>query len=175
MATEGSKTEPQYLNMLNSRTATVHVQVLKPGASAPASVLQRMQRHLEAEGIQAGDEAWLVVDKDQWPDTEIDALHQWATSAVGRGLAVSNPQFEYWLLLHFEDGAGALTSAAITQRLRRHLPNYDKSVTASDFSPVSISEAVDRARRRDTPACPTWPKQPGQTTVYRLVDRIRNA
>ncbi|MDR0415857.1 MAG: RloB family protein [Propionibacteriaceae bacterium] len=174
VATEGRKTEPQYFAMLNSQSATVWVHCLTPKASAPASVRRTMDRHLAEQGIRPGDEAWLVVDKDRWPEAEIDSLCQWA-SAQHRGLAVSNPKFEYWLLLHFEDGAGAATPAEITRRLRLHLPEYDKGVNQAAFPVGSVAEAVTRARRRDSPPCRGWPRQPGQTTVYRLVERILEA
>lgn len=46
VATEGTKTEPQYFRMLDSRTATVHVKLVKPSASAPRSVLKALDTAL---------------------------------------------------------------------------------------------------------------------------------
>ena len=79
-----------------------------------------MQRYLNDEEIKKTDEAWLVVDKDQWSSAQLLMLHQWAQSAANYGMALSNPKFEYWLLLHFEDGSGVGTSSQCSERLRRH-------------------------------------------------------
>jgi hypothetical protein len=44
--------------------------------------------------------------------------------------ALSNPKFEYWLLLHFNDGTGIASSRDCSDRLKRHLPGYDKGIDA---------------------------------------------
>ena len=120
VATEGQKTEPQYFSLFNS-ASVIRVLCLKCGRdSAPESVLKRMQRYLNDEEIKKTDEAWLVVDKDQWSSAQLLMLHQWAQSAANYGMALSNPKFEYWLLLHFEDGSGVGTSSQCSERLRRH-------------------------------------------------------
>ena len=69
-----------------------------------------MTDHLESEGLKPSDEAWLVVDKDQWTDEQLTQLHQWSLQQENYGFALSNPKFEYWLLLHFEDGTGIILS-----------------------------------------------------------------
>jgi len=51
------------------------------------------------------------VDANSWPEDQLLELHGWSTEDSRYGLAVSNPKFEFWLLLHFEDGNGAATSA----------------------------------------------------------------
>jgi hypothetical protein len=175
IAMEGGKTEPQYFNMLNSRTAVVHIKLLKSSASAPAAVLKTIRGHIKDEGLKPSDEAWLVMDKDQWPDAELDLLVRWADEDTKYGLAVSNPKFEYWLLLHFEEGHGVVSSVECSKRLKRHLPNYNKGINQAKFPDAAVRQAVKRAKQRDNPMCPGWPSRPGQTTVYRLVERILNA
>ncbi|MDR0592348.1 MAG: RloB family protein [Bifidobacteriaceae bacterium] len=172
LAVEGRKTEPQYFQMLGSVVAAVHIKIIKPGASSPAAVPGSMQEYLARADLRRGDEAWIVVDKDQWADDQIDQLQQWAAQSNERGLAVSNPKFEYWLLLHFEDGTGVASSSECSKRLRRHLPGYDKGVECSKFRPDAIAGAVARARARDRRPAGGWPREPGQSTVYRLVERI---
>ena len=69
------------------------------------------------EGLKKSDEAWLVVDKDQWTDEQLSQLHQWSLKAKNYGFALSNPKFEFWLLLHFEDGSGVSSSQICSQKL----------------------------------------------------------
>jgi hypothetical protein len=86
---------------------------------------------------------------------------------------LSNPKFEYWLLLHFEDGNGVGTSRECTDRLIAHLPNYQKGSVDTRKLLAGVNDAVERAKRRDNPKCVDWPKMTG-TTVYRLVEKIHS-
>jgi len=176
ISVEGVKTEPQYFAVFNGAASIVRVHCL-PGssASAPTRVLKRMREHLRDEGLRATAEAWLVVDKDQWTDTQLAELFAWSQEADNHGFALSNPKFEFWLLLHFDDGAGATSPTQCVARLRQHLPAYDKGIVAAELTRERIAKAIDRARQRDVPPCSDWPRSPGVTTVYRLVERIIDA
>lgn len=172
LATEGAKTEPQYFSMFNSQRATVHVKCLKGRTrSAPPQVLKRMKRYMAEEGLRDTDEAWLVADRDQWTDEQLNELYHWTKKAgrKNRHLAVSNPTFELWLLLHFENAKGSITARTCSDRLKRHVPDYHKSVDVRKFE-TGIADAIRRAKEKDTPPC-TWPRGKG-TTVYRLVERL---
>jgi hypothetical protein len=173
IAVEGAKTEPQYFAIFNGEQSVIHVNCLKGrNESSPSQVLTRMKKHLRQEGLKSSDEAWLVVDKDQWTDEQLTQLHAWAQERDNYGFALSNPKFEYWLLLHFEDGVGIVSSQDCSDRLKRHLPKYDKGIDAHKISREGIEAAIGRARQRDNPPCADWPRLPGRTTVYRLVENI---
>lgn len=175
IATEGDKTEPQYFALFSSRTMTVTVNCLRSrGKSAPPEVLKRIKAYIEDKGLKRTDEAWLVVDKDQWQDDQLIQLQNWSTTQINYGLAVSNPQFELWLLMHFEDATGAATSRECGERLIRHLPNYDKGHLDTGKLKPGIAAAIDRAKQKDQPPCTDWPRSPG-TTVYRLVEKLMNS
>lgn len=175
LAVEGGVTEPQYFKVVDRHQATVRIKCLRgKNGSAPQNVLQRMNKHIKEEGVQPSDEAWIVVDKDQWTDDQLQELYRWSEGAENRGLAVSNPMFEYWLLLHFEDGKGIRSARNCIDRLKRHLPNYDKHVDSKKITLKRISEAIIRAKAHDVPPCASWPKVTG-TTVYKLVENIQTA
>lgn len=137
---------------------------------SPLRVLSRMNEYLKGENLKRTDEAWLVVEKDQWNNDQLTQLHKWSLKAGNYGFALSNPKFEYWLLLHFED-AKSLSSRECTEHLKRHLPDYDKNITPSKITPERITDAIRRDGSRDTPSCPVWPQTSG-TTVYKLVKNI---
>lgn len=173
IATEGGKTEPDYFRILDNINFIVRVSCLKGRhKSAPPYVLKRMAEYIKSEELRPSDEAWLVVDKDSWTNEQLKQLHQWSLQQDNYGFALSNPKFEYWLLLHFEDGAEIHSSRDCTTRLRCWIPDYDKGVDARKISPSQIHDAIDRAKKRDNPPCTDWPKNPGQTTVYHLVENI---
>ena len=172
IATEGVKTEPRYFVLFNNRQSVIKVQCLRgKSESSPPQVLRRMAEYLRRESLKESDEAWLVVDKDQWTDEQLHQLHAWAQSSENYGLALSNPKFEYWLLLHFEDGAGVSSSHACSERLKRYLPNYDKDIGPGKITRGMIANAIQRAKQRDNPPCMDWPRSIG-STVYRLLERI---
>ena len=172
LATEGSATEPQYFDLFNSNKTVIHVKYLKGKTqSAPFQVLTRMEKHLKKQVLRPEDEAWLIVDKDNWSEAQLQDLHCWSQTSDQYGFAVSNPKFELWLLLHFEDANGIATSRQCTERLIRHLPNFSKGHVDIKRFTGNIDAAIQRAKRKDSPPCSDWPRQTG-TTVYKLVERI---
>ncbi|MBR5998701.1 MAG: RloB domain-containing protein, partial [Deltaproteobacteria bacterium] len=125
LSVEGRKTEQEYFNLFKEKGSLVTVLCLRSSSrSSPTDVLQRMKKHLKKEPLEGSDEAWLVVDYDQWPPEHFYKLHAWTQQKDKCFLAVSNPKFEYWLLLHFEDGRGVATPKECDTRLKKHLPNY---------------------------------------------------
>ena len=173
IATEGDKTEPQYFAILNDHHSVIHVDCIKSKHhSSPLQVLKRMEDCLKRETLKNSDEAWLVVDKDQWMDEQLAQLHTWSQDADNYGFALSNPKFEYWLLLHFEDGTNIGSSGECSSRLKRYLPAYDKGLDVRNITPDMINDAIHRAKARDNPPCEDWPRTFGSTTVYKLVENI---
>jgi len=173
IAVEGFKTEPQYFALFNDQRSVIRVHCLKGNHdSSPPQVLKRMKEQLRRESLRSSDEAWLVVDKDQWTEEQLTLLHSWAQVRDQYGFALSNPKFEYWLLLHFEDGAGVASSKNCAERLKRYLPDYNKGVDGRHITRERVEAAVQRAKRRDHPPCADWPRALGGTTVYRLVEGL---
>lgn len=173
LAVEGAVTERQYFDILNRIIAGVNIKTLKKkDKSSPSQVLKRMRTELSKEPLQELDEAWLVIDNDGREDKELEPLNQWAKQADKHNFALSNPKFEYWLLLHFED-AGAHDSRSCSKALENCLPNFDKSIDHRKFTVENINEAVCRAKRQnqDEQSCHDWPRSTG-TTVYKLVESI---
>jgi hypothetical protein len=143
--------------------------------SAPRHVLKRMEDYLRQQDLKDSDEAWLVVDRDLWTEEQLTQLHAWTQRRANYGLALSNPKFEYWLLLHFEDGTGVKSVQNCIDRLKRHLPDFDKDIDARKITRQGIDDAIRRAKLRDNPLCADWPRTIGGTTVYRLIENILRA
>ena len=172
LATEGTKTEPKYFNLFNEGEAIIHVKCLKHGSgSDPEKILKVLKKYIKDKGLLVGDEAWVIVDRDKWTEGQLNMLHNWSQSAGNYSLAVSNPKFEYWLLLHFEDGSGVNSSQECDERLLRAHPNYKKNNIGIRKLEPGISEAIRRAKQKDSPPCAKWPLITG-TTVYRLVEKL---
>jgi hypothetical protein len=86
--------------------------------------------------------------------------------------AISNPCFELWLLLHFQDQRAHIERDHVQTACRGHMPRYLEEVPFELVFPHH-QEAVDRAVALDT-----WQQEqerPGgnpSTGVHRLTERI---
>jgi hypothetical protein len=175
VAAEGIKTEPLYFNMFNDQHTVIQIKQLRGNKkSSPKQVLKRMRLYLREAQLKDKDEAWLVVDRDEWPADHLKDLYEWSETSCRYGLAVSNPKFEFWLLLHFEDGSAVNTPAQCNERLMRYLPHFEKGHVEINKLHPGIRSAIQYAKIKDTPPCRDWPRSYG-TTVYRLVEKLLNA
>lgn len=172
LAVEGKRTEPEYFSILNSWIASAQLVCLKgTGKTAPDQILQKMESYIRKSDALDPEEAWLVLDKNGNTEADLAPLLAWARNETRNFVAVSNPKFEYWLLLHFEDGNKVRSSKDCTRRLRKYIPDYAKGVRARYINRARVEDAIKRASRRNR-SNQTGLSSGNGTTVYRLVQRI---
>jgi hypothetical protein len=181
IATEGERTETQYFEIFRTerRNSRVQVRVLptEEGKSAPQHVLKRLKEYRKKYELEPSDELWLVIDKDNWPDTNLGIVAAQA-KAVRFGLAVSRPCFEIWLFLHKADATeemAAMNSQQIKDALRQVVGGYDHTnLQAAAFEPF-IEAAIERAKAMDADdTAARWPTKLG-TRVHWVVESILNS
>lgn len=146
----GERTEPAYFQGVRDHLRNPAVQVRVKAKGCAPEDLVAYARSIADLGGDEFDEVWCVVDVD---DFQMEPAVTAATRLDVR-LAVSNPCFELWLLLHHEDWTGPLANAAdARRRLQRYLPDYSKSqVRFKDFA-SGVPEAVRRGERLEPTAC----------------------
>lgn len=112
-------------------------------------------------------ERWALVDVDRWPNLR-RMLGQWEQ------VAISNPCFEVWLLLHLGPIRRALRDAADAESmLAERVGGYAKSDPDYAFvDSASVKGAIERARAGDRDAQSPIPANRG-TRVYRVFDVLR--
>jgi hypothetical protein len=176
------RTEQLYFRQLAIEVRHLLIEVeIEPEVGVPKTLVERAaKRKKEAErdarshrdSFLRFDEVWCVFDVDAHPHLP-DARQQ--AQANGIHLAVSNPCFELWALLHFQDQSAYLDRAAACHFLRRHLPGYDK-VLAFERLRNSYDLAVERAANLDR-RCESAgsPGDNPSTGVYRLTEQIRGS
>jgi len=126
---EGAKTEKLYFEGLRGRLRIPNVAVKVCGkecGSAPKSVVDFAVQHFGEEY----DHCWCVIDVEA--PRPHKTLAQALNKASGNGMqvALTNPCFEFWYILHFEKYTKAFnTNAKVRQRLKRHIPRYGKGRT----------------------------------------------
>jgi hypothetical protein len=87
------------------------------------------------------DHVWCVFDVDEHPHIP-DAKQQARDNGIE--LAISNPCFELWLLLHFQDQRSCIDRSALHHECVKHLPEYEKRIPFAKVHP-NYQEAVRRA------------------------------
>lgn len=163
----GVRTEPAYLEGIRGliRDLPVAVEVRSRGVGPEQLIEHAVSFAARNPGFY--DEIWCVIDVDEF---DVESASQ-AAAAAGVRLAVSNPCFELWLLLHLADRrAFAENCDVIGRELRKHLPRYDKSrVRFGDFA-TGLPTAIERAKVLE-PSGEDFKCNPS-TGVWRLVERI---
>ena len=112
MAYEGNNTEALYFEKLKESARfndeLIHLKSLrrKKGDtnSSPHHVFKKLKREAKEEyNLGFMDELWMIIDRDKW--INIPEIFNLCKKEGNFHLALSNPCFEFWLLLHIKDWA----------------------------------------------------------------------
>ena len=177
---EGEATEPDYLRGFSAWCRNPLVEVVVPREhGVPLTLVERaVERQNLAEKTAKKekdanlqfDRVWCVFDVDEHPNLN-DAIQK--ARSGGINLAVSNPCFELWVLLHFREQPGARHHSKLRALLGAHIPGYDKHL---DFKVLESGyfEAVKRAERlvREARSVGEDSRNP-TTTMHHLTEEIR--
>ena len=187
IACEGDKTEVQYFQGVQSKlgNSRLKIETLKradPSKSAPKHVLEELDNYRRQNGLGANDELCMVIDRDcrSWDDRTLATIAQICDQKQYL-LALSNPAFEFWLLLHHAslndyDAAEQTSLQAnhnghLKKELRRLLGSFNPSnPNIDDFWPQTAI-AIERADELDTDKIARWPNGLG-TRVYRILQKV---
>lgn len=192
LAYEGNNTEAEYFELLKNdprfNDELIHLLSLRrrkqDTKSAPKHVFEKLKREAKDEfNFNSIDELWMVIDTDQW---NIPAINLMCKAEGNFFLAVSNPCFEFWLLLHIKE-ISEFTDAErikIFQNLKISKKRTHLKKLLSDLLPDGYNEsnpkpkrffpyldnAVLRAKNLDIPA-EEYPTKLG-SHVYKLVEKL---
>lgn len=152
---EGSKTEPMYLNLVNTtaRDALVELIIVDEPATAPKQLVERACRE-RANAVALVkrtkdpnaeiDEIWCAFDVDEHP--LLKEARQQATDN-GINIAISNPSVEVWFLLHFVDHRAHIHRDNARRLLEGHISGYDKRLTSLEEMTGHYEVARSRAQK----------------------------
>jgi hypothetical protein len=179
---EGVRTEPEYLDALKRQpwvrdVAAVDLRVeTRHGGSVPRTLVALASKARKRAIVEEAeiDEFWCVFDVE-WPKNHPgleEAIQQ--ARANGIELAVTNPCFELWLILHFKDHSAWIENSEAL-RLRRRLDgSSDKGLEATKYMPF-IADAVRRAvglDQRHLRDGTVFPRDNPSSGMHRLVATV---
>jgi hypothetical protein len=115
------------------------------------------------------EEVWCVFDVDEHPLIP-EAKDQ--AEANGVELAISNPCFELWALLHFQDQSAHIERRRVQHLCRQFMPGYEKRLDYETLK-LKYTDALRRAEdlERWHESRDTVGANPS-TVVHKLVQRI---
>ena len=171
VAIEGAKTEKWYFELFQHKRIQIIVRENVENKSAPRYVMQQLQSFSEEYDLNEDDQLWLVIDKDRWRDEE---LHSVCSECDDQGFykAVSNPCFEYWLLLyHHELPEPRSSREAKTMLGKIHDELNPINLNTVYEDPERLRTAVERARNIDSNPHAPFPSLPG-SHVYKITEQL---
>lgn len=142
IVTEGSQTEPKYFEHYRNRRTNIDIRVVGSRTSGgETDYLSLIRKAVEYQNknqisVSEGDSVWVVADGDvnynnPDPITAKDSLLSKArkmADAKGIHIALSNPCFEFWYLLHFQYTTKFFKDyPAVKNALTTYLPDYEKA------------------------------------------------
>ncbi|MCK4658468.1 MAG: RloB domain-containing protein [Phycisphaerae bacterium] len=170
---EGAETEPRYFKHFRTeRRLSKELFCIIGGdqcGAHPKSIVdyaKKLMREARQDKF-AFDHVWCVFDRDQHENIG-RAFDQ--AKANRFKLAFSNPCFELWYLLHFQDQSAHIERDEIRSRLRHYICDYVKSADVYDTLRDHQAKAIKRAKdlRKQHAGDEAIPPNPS-TTVDKLV------
>jgi hypothetical protein len=178
--TEGTVTEPGYLVQWARRNHHLHIDFADSGM-APLTMVQQARHHQQTNRRSNPnhrgkdfDEIWCVFDVDQHPNLS-QAINEARQSDIN--VALSNPCFELWLILHYQDQTAHIERHD-AQRRAHHLGAVD----AKRLNPANIDtlfKGYDDAKLRAQTLQArhitngSGPETNPSSNVWELIDRLR--
>lgn len=192
LAFEGNDTEDLYFSALkdheryNDELIYLHILRRQKGDtnSSPRHVFNKLKREAKDKyNFENPDELWMIIDTDRWRN--IPDIVQECHDQGNMFAAISNPNFELWLLLHVQDISGFTPDEMgavlrnkkskakrtyVERLLVAALGSYNKSdILPERFLPY-IDDAITRAKALDGAAEP-FPTVVG-SHVYKVVEKL---
>lgn len=176
IASEDHYAVRQYFDFFRSPRIQFRVLETSDGQSSPQHVLNRLSEYMEEYEMAEGDQLWLVLDTDHWIEAgHIANLTKVVRESKQKGIevAISNPCFDLWLLLHFAEfpTEPELACDTVGQKIRDTVGSYNKTKVYN--LPITIDavvEAISRAKANFDAAQVIPTKL--QTAVFLLLDDL---
>ncbi len=161
----------------------------KDKGSDPFSVKKLLNEAKKEYGFKISDEFWLIIDRDDWESIHKLSFDDLVTECKNEDnfyLAMSNPCFEIWLVLHLknlsefteEEQASIFENAKIGNKnyidilvseLQGGYRGYNKRPNPNIYLPLTKT-AIERAKSIDN-LKDDYPKSIG-THLYKLIEKL---
>jgi hypothetical protein len=192
LAFEGNDTEQIYFEEFKDsekfNDELIYLHLLKRPKentnSAPNHVFKKLKKEAKDEyNFNENDELWMIIDTDRWKN--ISEIIEECKKLENMFVAVSNPCFEFWLLLHIKSITEysiaeldlILKNSKVTSKknyidvkLTEILGSYNKSNPKPERFIPYLKKAIDQAKELDSEN-EEYPKKIG-SHVYKIIEKL---
>jgi len=125
---EGAKTEKNYFNGLKTRNSGVEIVPVSSKYTDPKNIVRFAEERIRKWGIDfdEGDGVWCVFDVDENTDQILKDTHEHAETKNIK-IALSNPCFELWFLLHYKRVLSQISREDASTELKTFIKDYQKN------------------------------------------------
>lgn len=175
---EGTKTEPLYFNRFRQRNSGLKIETLNSGNTDPLGLVQFALRVVKKYDLDKGkDQVWCVFDVDKHSNEVLAKAKKLAAGKVH--IALSNPSFELWYLLHYQYSDSAQSTSGLISSLETQLGRYDKAKEyfdqLSDKTHVAVRNSKRLNQKHISAGVDLFSRQSNPSTkVCDLVEYIQN-
>lgn len=192
LAYEGNETEPTYFEALRNdyrfNNEIIEIVSLRRDSndtkSAPKYVFENLEKIKQEYDLGNSDELWMIIDRDR-NGKNIEKYSAKCKSEQNFHLALSNPCFEFWLLLHlkdtseftedelnliFENRKVGRKKTYLKKLLSNILDGYNEANLQPERFLQHIEVAIIRAKALNIET-EDYPKILG-TDIYKLIEKI---
>lgn len=178
---EGEKTEKNYFQRLKEclKLTSVSIKILPSPHPTPLQVIDYAEQ--KAKEVSEYDEIYCVFDRDTHKDFDkaLDEAKKIKLKNTIFEIIVSDPCFEFWILLHFakitrnfSTSQSPCNALQKCKTFKQHLSDYDKSnYDFDDIVANHLNTAIENANEINKTNLPT--RQTPYTEVVRLVENLQ--
>ena len=144
-----NKTEKQYFSNFKQIQDKYLIRWASGNATDPVGIVENIKKDILQKNLKAGDRAFAVFDIDIDPLKE-DVVEKARNLAKEHNieLITSNPCFEVWFVLHFEDSTASYNSSKdVINKLRTYITGYKKSDDVFKVLQGRMKAAILRAKK----------------------------
>ena len=149
---EGSETEIRYFKKFRSRECNIDIVPIPSQYKSADKLVQKARATIGYSPYypDEGDIIWCVFDRDDNTNAMLSKAKQMAIKE-GYQIAFSNPSFEVWFLLHFNNQTTPVENCeAVIKLLKKkgRLEQYEKNKEVYEQLKPLQEAAIDRAKKR---------------------------
>ncbi|EAJ3623524.1 RloB domain-containing protein [Campylobacter coli] len=165
---EGEKTEKNYLNQLKDffRLSNVSINIISSKKPDPSQIVEFTKEKNKDDSY---DKVYCVFDKDTHSD--FDKAKQKCEKYNFEAI-ISNPCFEFWILLHFEYttkpfGTNSPCKELIDNDLKKYIKDYTKNYNFANIIKQNLDIAIANAQKVNKEA-----ENNNCTSSYTFMDKL---
>lgn len=149
---EGSETEIRYFKRFRSRECNIDIVPIPSQYKSADKLVQKARSTIGYSPYypDEGDMIWCVFDRDDNTNAMLSKAKQMAIKE-GYQIAFSNPSFEVWFLLHFNNQTTPVENCEAAIKLLKKkgsLEQYEKNKDVYDQLKPLQAAAIERAKKR---------------------------